>query len=41
MYGMARSPVFPNGTVRQKISLDNLKRNEYIKLKAPDTKKGN
>jgi len=32
MYGTARSSVFPEGTERQKISLANLKKNEFMKL---------
>ena len=32
MYGMSRSSVFPDGTVCQKISLSNIKGNEYMKL---------
>jgi putative transposase len=32
MYGTARSSVFPDGTEHQKISLANLKKNEFMKL---------
>jgi len=43
MYGTARSSVFPDGTVRQKISLANLKSNEFMKLdlswEVPDVEK--
>jgi REP element-mobilizing transposase RayT len=36
MFGAACSSVFPDGTVRQKISLANLKKNEYMRLEVPD-----
>ena len=32
MSGTSRSSVFPDGIERQKISLANLKKNEYMKL---------
>ena len=32
MYGTVKSTVFPDGTERQKISLANLKKNEFMKL---------
>jgi len=32
MFGTSHSSVFPDGTVRQKISLSNIKINEYMKL---------
>ena len=32
MFSISRSSVFPDGTVNQKISLANLKNNEFMKL---------
>ena len=43
MYGTVKSTVFPDGTERQKISLANLKKNEFMKLdfswEVPDMEK--